>query len=237
METFTFKSKDGEGTVEVPVADAGGRAIKEGSVLVEVDVQHEGNTPGRGVVCHITRPGDMSFTMMDSIGDLKIYLSAGHTRVTNRYSAWAHVPEEDQTYEERYRSWLYTPYEHDVYGPWGKCPEAGMLADGLLALLPPDTIGWDYGPWPDDTEQLLGILMGHIDELSGGAETREAELVAEVAKLRVQNERLTKLLCEEQDRLRGTWRPALMGALTKPDEDVLSKTISGMALDAREEEE
>ena len=150
VETFTFQKK-------VPCADADGQPIKEGSVLQHV-------TDGdRGVVVDIKRHGDIG-TMFDAVGDIHIQKSPGCTRCTNNYASWRHVPHNDQTYGERLLSWKMRLYEHD--DDRGTSEDEGLAIDGIMALLPDDTVNWESGPWPDRLEDALYFLARHMRQLS-----------------------------------------------------------------------
>ena len=150
-ETVTF-------TKVVPIADADGVAIREGSVLREItDGEH-------GVVTAIGRSGSLNGGWYGMcIGDLLIQKSPGCCRVTNRYDQWRHVPHDEQTYEERLVSWLCRKYEH--YGDREVSEDEGKAVDGIMALLPDDTVDWDYGPTPDRLEDALAFLKDHLQEL------------------------------------------------------------------------
>ena len=149
VETFTF-------TKEVPCADADGKPIKEGSVLVNV------KDNARGIVIAIGRKGDISHLPMFSVGDLAIRISGSHgtTRITNKYSEWRHIPHNMQTYRERYEVWLHTKYEHDE--DRGVSRDEGLAINGIMALLPDDTVNWEWGPWPDKLEDALSFLVEHM---------------------------------------------------------------------------
>lgn len=151
IETFKF-------TKEVPLADADGKPIREGSVLMEV-----GGTE-RGVVVEIVRPGQWCRVPMGSIGDIEIKTRPGISRITNRYSSWRHIPQKDQTYEERYLSWIRRDYDHDDTRSISK--DEGCAIDGIMALLPDDTVEWEYGPWPDKLEDALEFLVAHLTALN-----------------------------------------------------------------------
>lgn len=152
-ETFTF-------TREVPCADADGVAICEGSVLREIEDGAE------GVVTQIARKGDKSylFPPMVMVGDLVITTSRGCQRITNRYSSWRHIPQVEQTYKQRLLSWFSRKYEHDDSRPISK--EEGLAIDGIMALLPENTVNWEMGPWPDRFEDALEFLVDHLTKLS-----------------------------------------------------------------------
>ena len=86
------------------------------------------------------------------------------TRVTNRYDQWRHVPEDEQTYEERYLSWLARPYDHSLHEEVSE--KEGYAIDGIMALLPSDAVDWDYGPFPDSIENALGILVRYLKRVA-----------------------------------------------------------------------
>ena len=143
-------------TVEIPIADADGNAIREGSVLREI------NDGERGVVVRVVRKGDRGGPF-DSIGDLHIYKSPWVTRVTNRYNQWRHIPHNEQTYKERFISWKQTPFDHDSEFSQISKDEA-LACNGIMALLPDDVVS-DYGPFPDRIEAALQYMVEHLSEL------------------------------------------------------------------------
>ncbi len=154
-ETVTF-------TKVVPIADADGKAIRVGSVLKEI------NDGERGVVCRIMRVGDRG-TIFDQAGDLHVHTGIGSTRCTNRYNQWRHIPKDEQTYRERYVSWLKTPHDEKlsilIHGE--EMPQAARVAiDGIMALLPSDTVDWENGPWPDSIDQTLNFLAEHLSTIA-----------------------------------------------------------------------
>ena len=150
IETFKF-------TKEVPCVDADGKPIKEGSVLVNIKDNE------RGIVTTIGRKGTVTSLPMFAVGDLAISISHGTTRCTNKYSEWRHIPHNDQTYKERYQVWLKQPYDHE--NDRGISKDEGLAIDGIMALLPDDTVNWDHGPWPDRFEDALSFLVEHMNEL------------------------------------------------------------------------
>lgn len=152
-ETFLF-------TQQIACADADNAPIREGSVLREIK---DGE---RGVVTRIVRASDTVAPFASCIGDLVISIS-GHPsikRVTNRYSQWKHIPQEQQTYEERFLSWMHRPFEHD---PDKSISQDEQLAvNGIMALLPRDIVNSEYGPWPDHLEDALRFLTYHLTVIS-----------------------------------------------------------------------
>lgn len=146
VETVTF-------TKVVPIVDADGRPIREGSVLREISDGY------RGVVVQIVRSGQPG-PMFSGLGDIVISKSPGTSRVTNRYSQWQHIPHNDQTYHERFVSWLHRPYFHDGHN--GISKDEGQAIDGIMSLLPDDVVDWDYGPTPDRLEDALKFLAAHL---------------------------------------------------------------------------
>lgn len=170
IETVTF-------TKVVPLADADGRAIREGSVLREI------NDGEQGVVTWIGRAGGPSGPAMASVGDIAVQKSSRVTRVTNRYSQWRHVSHIEQSYAERYLSWMHRPHDHDEDGDISK--DEAMAIDGIMALLPDDIVDWDYGPHPDRLEDALRFLADHLQskenaEVSeGGARDSRIETAAQ----------------------------------------------------------
>ena len=150
IETFKFVK-------EVPCVDADGVTIREGSVLVNVK---DGE---RGIVTLIGRKGTRTGIPMFTIGDLAIHRSAGITRVTNKYSEWRHIPHNDQTYTERLSAWKWEKYDHEE--DRGISKDEGLAIDGIMALLPDNTVNWDRGPWPDRLEDALMFLAEHMTEL------------------------------------------------------------------------
>lgn len=156
-ETVTFVTRK-----EVPIADADGVRICEGSVLREI------NDGERGVVTRVVRAGDKG-TVLDAVGDLNIYMRPGCTRVTNRYNQWRHIPHNEQTYDERFTSWLQTPHHHDPdYASVSK--DESIACAGIMAILPDDIVS-DYGPFPDRIENALRYLVQHLSNNSS-AQTR-----------------------------------------------------------------
>ncbi len=153
IESFTF-------TKEIPLADADGNAIKEGSVL-----RHLTDKEWTGVVTFINRPGGPRGASFSSVGDIGIQAQPGLTRVTNCYSKWKHVPQEEQSYEHRYLSWLCRPYAHDDSRDASK--DEGRAIDGIMALLPADLVNWEMGPWPDRIEDALAFLAAHLANPKG----------------------------------------------------------------------
>lgn len=152
-ETVTF-------TKVVPIADADGKPIRVGSVLREI------NDGERGVVVRIVRVGDMG-SIFDAVGDLNIHIERGTTRVTNRYNQWRHIPKDEQTYRERYLSWMKTPFNKDLAAlaySENLALETQVAIDGIMALLPSDTVNWEEGPWPDTLEQALSFLTEHLSK-------------------------------------------------------------------------
>lgn len=148
-ETFTY-------TVEVPLADADGKPISEGSVLREIKDGEQ------GVVTRVIRKGDTHGPMASQVGDMLISMGHGTTRVTNRYNQWRHVPHSEQTYSQRLLSWKMHKYDHDA--DRSISADEGRAIDGIMRLLPEDTVNWDYGPWPDTIEDALGFLSDHLTE-------------------------------------------------------------------------
>ena len=157
-ETFTF-------TREVPLADADGQAIAEGSVLKNIK---DGEV---GVVVRVIRKGDSHGPMASMIGDICISLGAGSTRITNKYSAWRHVPHNEQTYLDRLHSWGKRQYEHDSDRSISR--DEGLAIDGIMSLLPDDTVNWECGPWPDTIADALQFLAGHLTELTNAHNAAE----------------------------------------------------------------
>lgn len=153
-ETVTFSKV-------VRIADADGKPIREGSVLVSLK---DGE---RGVVTAIKRAGDMGGPW-DQIGDIHVKTSPGCTRVSNQYSNWRHVPRAGQSYGERFLSWFhdrqaffYNGLEDD-----GEKSEAEKKAiSGIMALLPETVVDWECGPWPDTIEDALRFLTDHLSSL------------------------------------------------------------------------
>lgn len=151
IESFAF-------TKQVPLADADGKPIKEGSVLRHVD-----GGGSQGVVTFVNRIGDRPGAAMSSLGDIGIQTGPGSTRVTNCYRKWRHVPQDEQTYAQRHLSWLCRTYDHDDEREASK--EEGRAIDGIMALLPADTVNWESGPWPDRLEDALHFLVEHLNTL------------------------------------------------------------------------
>lgn len=149
IETFKF-------TKEIPCVDADGLPIKEGSVLQNIKDNE------RGIVTNIGRPKGPASGPFFCVGDLAINISHGTTRVTNRYGDWKHIPHNEQTYHERMQHWLWEKYDHDP--DRGISKDEGLAIDGIMALLPDNTVNWDRGPWPDKLEDALGFLVEHLSK-------------------------------------------------------------------------
>lgn len=148
METFKFVK-------EVPLADADGIAIAEGSVLRHVE---DGT---RGVVTWVGRAGaPRDGPALSAVGDIGIYLRAGSTRVTNKYHTWRHIPHDEQTYAERLVAWEQKHYKPDPER------EDSRAIDGIMSLLPSDAVDWDYGPHPDTLEDALRFLTAHLTQIT-----------------------------------------------------------------------
>jgi hypothetical protein len=147
-----------ERLVKVKLEDANHNPIRIGSVL-----QHARDRT-RGVVVEIAREGQRTTTPMISIGDIVVQSRPGIQRVTNQYSDWAHIPQHLQTYRERHLSWHVRPFEHEE--DRDACRVEQLAIDGIMALLPEDTINWEYGPWPDRIDDALNFLVAHLSELA-----------------------------------------------------------------------
>ncbi len=145
------------------MVDADGQPIRIGSVLQEVGREC------RGVVVEIGRTGAYSSTPGFCVGDISIHQGAGSYRVTNRYSAWRHIPHNAQTYDERLRSWMLVPYDHGiVFNPELLSKDTGRCMDGILALLPDGAIDEIYGPYPNCLEDTLAILKNYLETIDKG---------------------------------------------------------------------
>jgi len=145
-------------TQTIKCADCDGVPIKEGSVIKEI------NDGDCGVVVQIVRPNQCG-PMFSQVGDVVIQTgrSRGSSRVTNRYNQWKHVPHNEQTYEQRFLSWQLRDY---VYDDWLKVSEGEALAmDGIMSLLPDDIVDEDYGPYPDNLDNVLTFLVQHLESL------------------------------------------------------------------------
>jgi hypothetical protein len=155
--------------VEVSLVDADGTPIREGSVLRNLDDNET------GVVVKIMRSGDRG-PMFSGVGDLQIKLSRGVDRITNRYSRWVHVSHDAQTYEQRLLAWRQVPYDKEQYLSTAReqlSDSENLAIDGIMNLLPSNTVNWDNGPWPDDLDVALQLLAEHLTELkSKTKETR-----------------------------------------------------------------
>jgi len=151
-------------TKEVPIADADGAPIREGSVLQSVEDMD------RGVVVRVVRAGDKG-TAFDCVGDLNIAVSIGCTRVTNRYGKWRHIPHSEQTYQERLLSWLHRPHDHDPDYTQASKDEA-LAVSGIMALLPDDIVDEVYGPPADSLEGALHYLARHLSDVAGRADSK-----------------------------------------------------------------
>jgi hypothetical protein len=136
-----------------PMLDADGVAIHEGSVLMHI-------TDGqRGVVVEIGRPGHRSAIPIMAVGDIIIQRSEGVYRGTNCYKEWRHIPHNDQTIKERFLSWRQRPHFDDFSN---LSQDESMAVSGIMAILPDNIVDQTFGPWPDDFEKALGILVGHL---------------------------------------------------------------------------
>jgi hypothetical protein len=138
--------------------DIDGVEIVEGSVLSNV---LDGES---GVVVKIMQEGDFG-TCFDSVGDLKIQTGFGTYRCTNCYRDWRHVSRSDQTYSQRLLSWRIRPYDSFIY-PEDMSRAEGVCLDGIMSLLPSDPVDWDFGPFPDNIESVLGFLVSHLEEIT-----------------------------------------------------------------------
>lgn len=151
----------------VPLSDADGKPICEGSVLKHTE---DGE---RGVVVRIVRPTDATAPMFSQVGDVLIQTAVGCQRGTNNYGKWRHIPHNEQTPRERFDSWMCRKYDHDE--DRGISEDAGLAIDGIMALLPDNIVDWEYGPWPDSIEDALRFLVAHLsnERLSNGGPTHE----------------------------------------------------------------
>lgn len=152
-------------TQERPIVDADGIPIKVGSVLERIEKDERLSC--RGVVTQIGLPGVMvrACIIGMAVGDIEIETCPGSYRITNQWSEWRHIPKERQTYRERFRAWCLVPYEHDDNNGT-RSHDEGLAIDGILALLPPDAVDWEYGPWPDSIAEALAFLQEHLSEIS-----------------------------------------------------------------------
>ena len=139
---------------EVALVDADGVSILEGSVLRHIQ------DGAQGVVTRIVRAGDTVAPFMACVGDIGIRTAPGCTRMTNCYTAWRHVPHAQQTYHERFLSWTQKKYDHDHDRDVSE--DEGMAIDGIMRLLPEDTVDWERGPWADTLEDALNFLAQHL---------------------------------------------------------------------------
>lgn len=151
MDAITVKK-----LIEVKIEDKNKVPIRVGSVLKCVE---DGT---RGVVQEIAIDGKV-FDTPTCEGDLKIKLKPGHHRITNRYDKWEHIPHENQTYLEKYTSWLFKPFEPIGCGDMSEDTE--LAIQGIVALLPEDTIDENGEPWIDRIEGALELLAEHLDEI------------------------------------------------------------------------
>ncbi len=108
-------------------------------------------------------------TCFDAVGDLNISTGPGSTRVSNQYNKWRHIPQDDQTYQERYISWRHTPFNDDLsallHGE-SLSMETRIAMDGIMSLLPSSAVDWEYGPHPDCLEQVLKFMADHLTSLA-----------------------------------------------------------------------
>jgi len=137
--------------------DADGKEIHVGTVLRQI---HDGD---RGVVVRIVKAGDKGHPGLDCVGDLNISSGPGRTRVTNRYSEWKRIPEAEQTYLERFTSWQHSDsfYEPEYTQ---RSKDEYEAVRGILALLPPGIVDYDYHN-PSTTCEALYIMAQHLEAL------------------------------------------------------------------------
>ena len=158
-------------TITVPIADADGVPIREGSVLRSIEDGEQ------GVVVRIVRVGDFGHAF-ERVGDLIIQTGSCRSRVTNRYRFWKHVPREEQTYEERYLSWFRDRQAFDYNGLCDKedvSDDAKKAISGIMALLPEEIVCWQEGPWPDTIEDALRFLTRHLSTTAPSQPPTEAQ--------------------------------------------------------------
>ncbi|WP_309386065.1 hypothetical protein [Cerasicoccus frondis] len=162
MKEVTFIEKK-----VVPIADCDGQPIRLGDVLRCID---EGSKDV-GVVFGIVNKDDKSSYGRHAVGpiahgDLILRTSHCSTRVTNRYAQWKHVERNDQTYWQRRQSWLAKPFQFDEYGPSNTELEQYAI-EAIMALLPEDTVNYEYDSGPNNVDDAIYYLAEHLGELKG----------------------------------------------------------------------
>ena len=144
-------------TIEI---DDARRRFRPGTV-----VRHRDGS--RGTVVRFIEPGDRGVAVM--VGDIEVRFSAGHSRVSNRYSEWEVVPEAEQTLVERVRGILLShpgDPEPDETG-WFEREET-LAWKLLVALADLDDAACDRvfpwgGDWPLDLGELALLLAREGD--------------------------------------------------------------------------
>lgn len=144
--------------IEINIADCDGNPIEVGSVLKCIEDNR------RGVVEAILEEGDIALHPIPQVGDVVIRTGYGTNTITNRYDKWQHIPHDEQTYMERYYSWRYSSIEPD-YSDRGITREEAISIQGILALLPEDTVDYEFGDnFADNIEDALLLLAEYLTE-------------------------------------------------------------------------
>jgi hypothetical protein len=143
----------------VKIADTDGVAIREGSVLRQIEDNDV------GVVTRIIREGDrVRMLIPPCVGDLLISTRSNSVRVTNKCTKWRHVPRAEQTYDQRLLAWMYSKEPLTLISERAS-PDTAKAIDGIMALLPDEIVNWEEGPWPDSLEDALRFLVAHLTSL------------------------------------------------------------------------
>ncbi len=156
MSPITF-----EQTIKIEIVDADKTPIHLGSVIQRID-----EPECRGVVTRINLPGAKGLNITTgSVGDIYVRTNSYSGRFSNQYNKWRHIPQKEQTHEERYYSWLYGEFWHDTDSQISKDEQFAM--SGIIALLPENFIKWETN-YPMDIQDTLHYLMKYLTELKEG---------------------------------------------------------------------
>jgi hypothetical protein len=170
MESVTYTKK-----VVVPIEDVDGEPISVGSVLRCVDKGDKSVGVVERIVDKDERRTYFGTDGPVAHGDLVISLGIGHSRVTNRYSHWKHVPRCGQTFRQRFESWCVQSFEFDEDGI-GKTPDEQLAIKGLMSLFPEDPVEWDDGPIPYTFPEALAYMVDYLEELKEKADMAEENM-------------------------------------------------------------
>lgn len=147
--------------------DADGKRIDVGSVLVDIE-----DPKRRGVVVRIytqeDRDNGIQVVGPVAVGDMEIARGPGDVTFSCQYDKWRHVPDEEQTYTERFRSSMAAGFQPDENMALN--PRLQKIMWVLLDLFPKHPVDWEWGPWPDSPEDVIGMLAEHLDELNAKPE-------------------------------------------------------------------